>query len=91
MTDKPYLLNLSRGELEKLLTIWGEPTYRVAQIETWLYSHYVDDATQMTTLPNVLRQLLAEETTIDPLEPQSPHWIGYEKNPFVLWHKMGRL
>ncbi|MBN1991892.1 MAG: 23S rRNA (adenine(2503)-C(2))-methyltransferase RlmN [Anaerolineae bacterium] len=65
--NKPILLNLSSTELKDLLIGWGEPGYRAAQIETWLYQHYVDDATQMTTLPQPLRQRLTAESVLSPL------------------------
>jgi len=68
-TTKPILLNLSSTELKDLATGWGEPSYRAGQIETWLYQQYVDDAAQMTNLPQVLRQRLARESVISPLTP----------------------
>ncbi len=52
-----------------MLTGWGEPVYRVAQIEAWLYQRHVDDVAQMTNLPQALRQRLAAETTLNPLTP----------------------
>jgi 23S rRNA (adenine2503-C2)-methyltransferase len=68
-TIKPILLNLSPLELKTLVTGWGEPGYRAGQIETWLYHHFVDDAGQMTNLPQPLRQRLADESVVNPLTP----------------------
>ncbi|MEM7344354.1 MAG: 23S rRNA (adenine(2503)-C(2))-methyltransferase RlmN [Chloroflexota bacterium] len=68
MTNKRHLLNLSQSELKQQLSDWGEPTYRAAQIETWLYKRHVADVAEMTNLPKSLRQRLADETIINPLE-----------------------
>lgn len=57
------------SELEKLLTGWGEPLYRVRQLWEWIYKHLVDDFQQMTNLPKGLRQRLGEEFSIKTLEP----------------------
>lgn len=69
MTNRPILLNLSSVALKELLTAWGEPAYRADQIETWLYQHHLDDVAQMSNLPKLLRQRLAEETRLNPLTP----------------------
>jgi 23S rRNA (adenine2503-C2)-methyltransferase len=68
-TNKPILLNLSPTELKNLVAHWGEPNYRAGQIENWLYQCYVDDAGQMTNLPQALRQQLAVESILSPLTP----------------------
>jgi 23S rRNA (adenine2503-C2)-methyltransferase len=67
--NKPHLLNLSSVELKELLTAWGEPAYRVGQIETWLYQRHTADVAEMTDLPKSLRLRLAEETALNPLLP----------------------
>ncbi|MBN1217377.1 MAG: 23S rRNA (adenine(2503)-C(2))-methyltransferase RlmN [Anaerolineae bacterium] len=69
ITNKPILLNLSPTELEDLVTGWGEPDYRAAQIESWLYQQAADDAAQMTNLPQALRQRLVDESILSPLTP----------------------
>ncbi len=69
MIDKPFLLNLSRGELEELVAGWGEPAYRAEQIEAWLFQRYADDVSEMTNLPKKLREKLAIQTIINPLTP----------------------
>lgn len=69
VNDKPILLDLSRPELKKLLTGWGEPAYRVDQIEEWLYKTGAADFSEMTNLPRSLRRRLAEQTILDPLRP----------------------
>ena len=67
--NKPSLLDLSSVELKKMVTAWGEPTYRANQIETWLYKRHVDDVSQMTSLPKQFRQQMAAETLVSPLTP----------------------
>jgi 23S rRNA (adenine2503-C2)-methyltransferase len=64
-----FLLDLSSDKLKDLLGGWGEPLYRAKQIETWLYQHHVMDVEKMSSLPQRLRQRLAEETTVNPLIP----------------------
>lgn len=70
MTNKPYLLDLSKTELKEVITGWGEPAYRSGQIETWLYRQYTDEVGQMTNLPTSIRQRLADEFLLDPLTPR---------------------
>jgi 23S rRNA (adenine2503-C2)-methyltransferase len=62
------LLNLSQAELQTILTGWGEPSFRVQQIEQWLYQHYICDPAEMENLPKSLRRRLAEEFAPNPLE-----------------------
>jgi 23S rRNA (adenine2503-C2)-methyltransferase len=62
------LLDLSKEQLATLLAGWGEPRYRATQLWEWLYRRLVTDPAQMTNLPLVLRQRLAAEARIDPLE-----------------------
>ncbi len=69
MKSKPALLDLESTDLQRFVTDWGEPAYRAKQIETWLYKQYVTDAAEMTSLPQSLRERLAAETVISPLQP----------------------
>ncbi len=68
MANKLALLNLSRIELKELIIGWGEPAYRVEQIETWLYKRHITDVSQMSNLPKTLRQRLVDECLADPLK-----------------------
>jgi len=63
------LLDLTRDQLQELMTSWGEPAYRGKQIYDWLHKNLVTDPAQMTNLPKALRERLAAETFIDPLQP----------------------
>ncbi len=62
------LLNLDTHELTGLLASWGEPVYRVKQIQQWIYHELVDDFDAMSNLPTALRARLKAETTLGSLE-----------------------
>lgn len=70
MTDKRIdLLSLDPNELTGLLANWGEPVYRVRQLERWIYHELVDDFDAMSNLSGSLRARLREQTTIGTLRP----------------------
>ncbi len=58
------LLNLTKTQLRDLLGSWGEPAYRAAQVEHWVYEQFVIDFEAMTNLPRDLRARLAESVHI---------------------------
>ena len=62
---KPNLYDLDAGEIEALLTTWGEPRYRAQQVWVWLYKHLATEVEQMSSLPKALRARLQEETRLD--------------------------
>ncbi len=68
MSSKPLLLDLAPTQLQDLMKSWGEPAYRGKQIYEWLHKNLVTDPAQMTNLPKTLRERLAAETAINPLE-----------------------
>jgi 23S rRNA (adenine2503-C2)-methyltransferase len=55
----PDVLDLSRAELEAWCTTRDVPTYRAAQITTWLYRQGARDFATMRNLPAALRDTLA--------------------------------
>ena len=65
--DPIQLLDLTKHELQMLLTGWGEPPYRADQIWGWLYRRFAVSPEDMTDLPKSLRTRLAAETCLDPL------------------------
>jgi 23S rRNA (adenine2503-C2)-methyltransferase len=67
MMARLRLLDLTSIELERLFSHWGEPAYRVDQVEMWLYKRHITDPAQMTSLPKALRERLADECIINPL------------------------
>ena len=62
------LLDLTRAELTELLADWSQPRFRADQVWEWLYKKLADDPAAMTNLPKALRERLAAETRVDPLE-----------------------
>lgn len=58
------LLNLNKDELLCFIASFGEPTYRAAQIEHWLYREFVTDFDAMTNLPTDLRARLRKGARI---------------------------
>jgi 23S rRNA (adenine2503-C2)-methyltransferase len=61
------LLNLDSHELTGLVERWGEPVYRVKQIQRWIYHELVDDFDAMSNLPHPFRARLKAETTLGAL------------------------
>ncbi|HID32965.1 MAG TPA: 23S rRNA (adenine(2503)-C(2))-methyltransferase RlmN [Anaerolineae bacterium] len=68
MTFKILLLDFTREQLQDLMTSWGEPPYRGNQVYEWLHKNLVTDPMQMTNLPKRLRERLAAESVVNPLE-----------------------
>ncbi len=68
VSDPVSLLDLSRDQLADLLVGWGEPRFRAKQVWEWLYRKLAADPAEMTNLPKALRERLAAETRLNPLE-----------------------
>lgn len=66
--ESTALLELTQDGLIQLLTSWDQPRFRADQVWEWLYKKLADDPTAMTNLPKALRERLAAETRVDPLE-----------------------
>ena len=62
------LLDFSRPQLADLLAGWDHPRYRADQVWSWLHQKQAAGASEMTNLPAALRERLAAETCINPLE-----------------------
>jgi len=58
------LLNLNKKELRDFVASLGEPAYRAAQIERWLYHDLVTDISAMTNLSQDLRARLSQSARI---------------------------
>ncbi len=69
MRDKIDLLDLTKEDLQKQLEAWGQPAFRAAQIQRWIYRSLVGDFESMTNLPRALRARLSEFATIGSLSP----------------------
>ncbi|WP_298103204.1 23S rRNA (adenine(2503)-C(2))-methyltransferase RlmN [uncultured Campylobacter sp.] len=58
------IFDFTMKELENFI----EPKFRAKQIYEWIYKKNVDDFTQMLNLPKEIRQSLAQNFYLDPLE-----------------------
>ena len=67
MTEPHDLLTLSKIELRELVMAWGEPGYRAAQLDRWLYQELATDFGAMTDLPRALRAQLRERAYVGAL------------------------
>ncbi len=57
---KPDIRSQTQEELQRQFALWREPSYRVAQLLTWLYARKAANWDDMTNLPKALRQRLPE-------------------------------
>jgi 23S rRNA (adenine2503-C2)-methyltransferase len=62
------ITGLAFEELKKILEGWGEPSFHVQQIFSWIYRKGIIDFEGMTDLPKDLRQRLKENFSICDLE-----------------------
>ncbi len=69
VASRPALVGLTTVDLRALVESWGEPGYRADQIARWLYQRFVFEPGEMRDLPLRLRERLAAETDVRPLEP----------------------
>jgi 23S rRNA (adenine2503-C2)-methyltransferase len=65
----PLAYDLDQNQLESLLSSWGEPRYRAAQIWKGLYQQMWATPAEFTNLPASLRQRLAENLRFSALTP----------------------
>ncbi|HKK07449.1 MAG TPA: 23S rRNA (adenine(2503)-C(2))-methyltransferase RlmN [Gemmatimonadota bacterium] len=66
------LLGLAPGEARSALAAWmeaaGEPSYRVEQVENWMYEQGARSFEELTTLPRGLRARMRADFDLTPLE-----------------------
>lgn len=65
---KAALLDLSLEELTEVVAGLGQPAYRARQIWEWVYKHFAVSFDEMANLPKALREKLAGQFVISPLE-----------------------
>ncbi len=63
------LLDLSLPELETFLAGLGQPKFRAQQVWEWIYQRYAGSFDEMTNLPKPLREQLAAQAVLLPLQP----------------------
>ncbi len=66
---KTDIKSLLRDDLVRCLAQWNEPAWRADQILDWLYRRQVSDWALMSNLPKALRQRLADQFTLQTLQP----------------------
>lgn len=63
-TNLPDIRSLSHNELDSLIHQWGQPKFRVKQIEEWIWQKHAGSFDEMSNLPATLRSKLAESLTL---------------------------
>jgi 23S rRNA (adenine2503-C2)-methyltransferase len=66
--EKNALLDLSLEELTEVVAGLGQPAYRARQIWEWVYKKFAIAFDEMANLPKALREKLAGQWIISPLE-----------------------
>src|ERR1700681_3635682 len=66
MQKKTDMRAFTLPQLQQWLVERGEAAFRAKQIYNWLYQHLVTDFSQMSNIPQALRQRLADEASIGP-------------------------
>ncbi|MBR5875474.1 MAG: 23S rRNA (adenine(2503)-C(2))-methyltransferase RlmN, partial [Akkermansia sp.] len=68
MTAKTCLIGCTPTQLIELMASLGQKPYRAKQLQEWVWKHRVTDFEAMTNLPPALREQLAAQCTLRPLE-----------------------
>ena len=66
--ERRDLHTLTHGEIAELLSGLGQPSFRVKQVEEWVWSKNAHSFDDMTNLPKALREQLAEHLTLGGVE-----------------------
>ena len=62
------LHTIPKDELEQIVVQWGHAKYRAQQIMTWVREQGVQEISEMTNLPKMLRQQLEQHATLQALQ-----------------------
>lgn len=65
MPDRPNIRSLTHKQLEDLLKDYGQPRFRVSQLEEWIYAKHCLSFDDMTNLPDSLRRNLSSAYTLE--------------------------
>ena len=82
---KKSYLELNTNEIDSLLTVLGESSFRAEQIHNWIYDHGVVSWGEMENLPQSLRDKLENMIPLHPLritkisgsDSKSIRWTKY--------------
>ena len=66
--ERRDLHTLTHGEIAELLSGLGQPSFRVKQVEEWVWSKNAQSFDDMTNLPKALREQLSERLTLGGVE-----------------------
>ena len=66
--ERRDLHTLTHGEIAELLSGLGQPSFRVKQVEEWVWSKNAQSFDDMTNLPKTLREQLSERLTLGGVE-----------------------
>ena len=69
MDQKPDICQLNREELQSAISLMGEPKFRAGQVYEWLHLRGAREFSQMSNLPQKLRERLDDEYRITYMEP----------------------
>ncbi len=67
LTAKKDIRQLNKQALEAIFGEWGEPRFRVKQVQEWLWQKGVHSFDAMTNLPKGLREKLSQHFVIQPI------------------------
>jgi 23S rRNA (adenine2503-C2)-methyltransferase len=67
LTAKKDIRQLNKQALEAIFGEWGEPRFRVKQVQEWLWQKGVHSFDAMTNLPKGLREKLSQYFVIQPI------------------------
>lgn len=83
---KPAITDLSPAQLNKLMASWGEPAFRVAQLQEWVYRSKATSFDEMTNLPQSLRERLGATASLQSLVPISSVTSADGRTTKTLFH-----
>ena len=69
--SKPFFFDCDLEPLQEILSKWGEPNYRGKQLWQGIYRELRADASEVSTLPEILRQKLIDSYDFSHLKPNT--------------------
>lgn len=82
----PLIYDLSKEDINRIVSSWGEPRYRTDQIWQGLYRQLWNQPEQFTTLPAALRHKMEDAFDFSHLEPQAVQFSSDGETRKSLFH-----